>query len=177
MMFSFAVATLRHRKAGFAGAFVALFCAAALVCGCGTLLATGLLGGVRPERYAAAPIVVAGDQNVHQVQNKGKGKVKEKAKPIMRPGLGARRARRPDRGAALGAVRQHRGDVPGAAARRPHGELLGPRLGVRAAGRPDPGLGGRAVGRRRGRAGRRRRPPGPTSPSAPPCGPAPPGRR
>ncbi|MEU1419991.1 FtsX-like permease family protein [Kitasatospora sp. NPDC005751] len=82
MMFSFAVATLRHRKAGFAGAFVALFCAAALVCGCGTLLATGLLGGVRPERYAAAPIVVAGDQNVHQVQNKGKGKVKEKAKPI-----------------------------------------------------------------------------------------------
>ncbi|MGV9266514.1 ABC transporter permease [Kitasatospora sp. NPDC003701] len=82
MMLSFALATLRHRKAGFAGAFVALFCAAALVCGCGTLLATGLLGSVQPERYAAAPIVVAGDQNVHHVENKGKGKVKEKAKPI-----------------------------------------------------------------------------------------------
>lgn len=82
MMLSFALATLRYRKAGFAGAFVALFCAAALVCGCGTLLATGLLGSVQPERYAAAPIVVAGDQNVHHVENKGKGKVKEKAKPI-----------------------------------------------------------------------------------------------
>ncbi|MEV0534063.1 FtsX-like permease family protein [Kitasatospora sp. NPDC050463] len=82
MMLSFAFATLRYRKAGFAGAFVALFCAAALVCGCGTLLATGLLGGVQPERYAAAPIVVAGDQYVHHVENKGKGKVKEKAKPI-----------------------------------------------------------------------------------------------
>ncbi|MFJ9946477.1 ABC transporter permease [Kitasatospora sp. NPDC091207] len=82
MMLSFAFATLRYRKAGFAGAFVALFCAAALVCGCGTLLATGLLGGVQPERYAGVPIVVAGDQDVHHVENKGKGKVKEKAKPI-----------------------------------------------------------------------------------------------
>lgn len=82
MMFSFALATLRHRRAGFAGAFVALFCAAALVCGCGTLLTTGLLGSVEPERYAAAPIVVTGDQDVHQVEDRGEGKTKEKAKPI-----------------------------------------------------------------------------------------------
>ncbi|MER7751650.1 FtsX-like permease family protein [Kitasatospora sp. NPDC097643] len=82
MMLGFALATLRHRKAGFAGAFVALFCAAALVCGCGTLLVTGLTSTVRPERYAAAPIVLTGDQNVHRVEDKGKGKVKEKAKPI-----------------------------------------------------------------------------------------------
>ncbi|WP_310794786.1 ABC transporter permease [Streptomyces sp. TLI_171] len=82
MMLSLALATLRHRRAGFAGAFVALFCAAALVCGCGTLLVTGLTGTVRPERWAAAPIVVAGDQQVHALVDKGKGKVKEKAKPI-----------------------------------------------------------------------------------------------
>ncbi|MFJ4677095.1 FtsX-like permease family protein [Kitasatospora sp. NPDC088783] len=81
-MLGLALATLRHRRAGFAGAFVALFCAAALVCGCGTLLVTGLVGAVRPERYAAAPIVVSGDQEVHAVVDKGKGKVKEKAKPI-----------------------------------------------------------------------------------------------
>ncbi|MEU5387385.1 ABC transporter permease [Kitasatospora cineracea] len=82
MMLGLALATLRHRRAGFAGAFVALFCAAALVCGCGTLLVTGLVGTVRPERYAAAPIVVSGDQEVHATVDKGKGKVKEKSKPI-----------------------------------------------------------------------------------------------
>ncbi|MFF0411567.1 FtsX-like permease family protein [Kitasatospora sp. NPDC004745] len=82
MMLSLALTTLRHRRAGFVGAFVALFCAAALVCGCGTLLVTGLTGTVGPERYAAAPIVVSGDQDVHSFVDKGKGKVKEKAKPI-----------------------------------------------------------------------------------------------
>ncbi|MFE9252037.1 ABC transporter permease [Streptomyces sp. NPDC007088] len=81
-MLGLALATLRHRRAGFAGAFVALFCAAALICGCGTLLVTGLVGTVRPERYAAAPILVSGDQEVRAVVHKGKGKVKEKAKPI-----------------------------------------------------------------------------------------------
>ncbi|NUR26697.1 MAG: ABC transporter permease, partial [Catenulispora sp.] len=82
MMLPLAWATLRHRKGGFVGAFVALFCAAALICGCGTLLATGILGGVEPERFAAAPIVVTGDQNVHSVEVKGNGKVKNKAKPV-----------------------------------------------------------------------------------------------
>ncbi|GLW53252.1 ABC transporter permease [Kitasatospora phosalacinea] len=81
-MLGLALATLRHRRAGFAGAFVALFCAAALVCGCGTLLVTGLFGTVRPERWAAAPVVVSGDQEVHATVDKGKGKTKEKAKPI-----------------------------------------------------------------------------------------------
>ncbi|QKW20397.1 ABC transporter permease [Kitasatospora sp. NA04385] len=81
-MLGLALATLRHRRAGFAGAFVALFCAAALVCGCGTLLVTGLVGTVRPERYAAAPVVVSGDQEVHALVDKGKGRTKEKSKPI-----------------------------------------------------------------------------------------------
>jgi putative ABC transport system permease protein len=82
MMLPIAFATLRHRKGGFVGALVALFCAAALVTGCGTLLTTGILGTVKPERFAAAPIVVTGDQNVHGVEVKSKGKVKEKAKPV-----------------------------------------------------------------------------------------------
>jgi putative ABC transport system permease protein len=85
-MLGFALSTLRSRKGGFAGAFVALFCAAALVCACGMLLETGLRGTVQPERYAAAPIIVSGDQNVHQTIRKDKGggkvKVKKKAKPL-----------------------------------------------------------------------------------------------
>ncbi|MEV4017634.1 FtsX-like permease family protein [Nonomuraea angiospora] len=75
-MISFALRMLRHRKAGFAGAFVALLCAAALVTACGMLLETGLRGGVAPERYAGAPVIVAGDQYVRQVKESGKEKAK-----------------------------------------------------------------------------------------------------
>lgn len=41
MMLRYALQTLRDRKAGFLGAFVALLCAAALVTACGTLLEAG----------------------------------------------------------------------------------------------------------------------------------------
>ncbi|MGW3766716.1 ABC transporter permease [Actinomadura verrucosospora] len=81
-MFGIVLSTLRHRKAGFAGAFAALLCAAALICACGVLLDTGLRGSVAPERYAGAPVVVTGDQSVHQVVVKKKGKRKHKAKPL-----------------------------------------------------------------------------------------------
>ncbi|MFF8193090.1 hypothetical protein ACF05L_19980 [Streptomyces bobili] len=49
------------------------------------LLETGLRGTIRTERYAATPVVVSADQNVHQTtvkHKKGKTKVKHKAKPI-----------------------------------------------------------------------------------------------
>lgn len=85
MMLRYALRSVRARTGGFAGAFVALMCAAALVTACGTLLETGLRGTVRTERYAAAPIVVSADQDVHQTtvtHKKGKTKVKHKAKPI-----------------------------------------------------------------------------------------------
>ncbi|MFC9971526.1 ABC transporter permease [Spirillospora sp. NPDC127200] len=75
------MSTLRHRRASFAGAFVALFCAAALVCACGMLMDTGLRGSVEPERYAAAPVVVAGDPESHFVKDKGDGETKRKSKP------------------------------------------------------------------------------------------------
>lgn len=76
-----AFATLRNRKGSFLGAFTALFCAAALVCGCGLLFMTGLAGSTTPERYAGAPVLVAGDQSVHEVEA-DKGKTKVKSKPI-----------------------------------------------------------------------------------------------
>jgi putative ABC transport system permease protein len=85
MMLRYALKTVRARKAGFLGAFLALMCAAALITACGTLLETGLRGTIRTERYAATPVVVSADQNVHQTtvkHKKGKTKVKHKAKPI-----------------------------------------------------------------------------------------------
>ncbi|MFI7143621.1 FtsX-like permease family protein [Nonomuraea sp. NPDC050022] len=77
-----ALKTLRHRKAAFAGAFVALFCAAALVCACGMLLETGLRGSVAPERYAGAPVIVSGDQYARQTVRASETKTKTKAKQL-----------------------------------------------------------------------------------------------
>ncbi|GGV61434.1 ABC transporter permease [Streptomyces longisporoflavus] len=85
MMLRYALQTVRDRKGGFLGAFLALMCAAALITACGTLLETGLRGTIRTERYAAAPVIVSADQNVHKTtvkHKKGKTKVKHKAKPI-----------------------------------------------------------------------------------------------
>lgn len=86
MMLRYALRTIRHRKGGFLGALLALMCAAALVTACGTLLETGLRGRITTERYAATPLVVSADQNVHRtvVKHKGNGKtkVKHKAKPV-----------------------------------------------------------------------------------------------
>jgi putative ABC transport system permease protein len=82
MMLRYALRSVRARKAGFLGAFLALMCAAALITACGTLLDTGLRGTIRTERYAASPVVVSADQNVHRTtvkHKKGKTKVKHKA--------------------------------------------------------------------------------------------------
>ncbi|WP_406455546.1 FtsX-like permease family protein [Streptomyces sp. NBC_00876] len=86
MMLRYALRTIRDRKGGFLGALLALMCAAALVTACGTLLETGLRGRIATERYAATPLVVSADQNVHRttVKHKGNGKTKtkHKAKPV-----------------------------------------------------------------------------------------------
>lgn len=85
MMLRYALQTVRDRKTGFLGAFVALLCAAALITACGTLLETGLRGKIATERYAGAPVVVSADQNVHATtvkEKKGKAKTKHKAKPV-----------------------------------------------------------------------------------------------
>jgi putative ABC transport system permease protein len=55
---------MRGRKGPFAGAFVALAIAAALVTACGTLLEAGLRSDPPVERYAGAPLVIAGSQQL-----------------------------------------------------------------------------------------------------------------
>jgi putative ABC transport system permease protein len=50
MLRRYALRSVRARKAGFLGAFLALMCAAALITACGTLLDTGLRGTIRTER-------------------------------------------------------------------------------------------------------------------------------
>ncbi|QKG19846.1 ABC transporter permease [Actinomadura verrucosospora] len=69
-----------HRKGALVAAFVALWAAAALITTCGVLLQTGVAGEPRPQRYAGAPVVVTGDQNVHVVQyHKGHARHRSRA--------------------------------------------------------------------------------------------------
>lgn len=87
MMLRYALHTIWDRKGGFLGALLALMCAAALITACGALLETGLRGRIATERYAATPLIVSADQNVHRttVKHKGNGKtkVKHKAKAVV----------------------------------------------------------------------------------------------
>ncbi|PRY44840.1 ABC transporter permease [Umezawaea tangerina] len=61
-MWGLAFAAIRHNRGGFAGVFVAVFFAAALITGLGVLLESGFRGGVAPQRYLAAEVVVGGQQ-------------------------------------------------------------------------------------------------------------------
>ncbi|WP_304451234.1 ABC transporter permease [Nocardiopsis sp. YSL2] len=63
-MLDIAWKTLRARKGAFAGAFVALLCATALIAASGILAESGLRSSVDPYRYAAADAVVAGDRTL-----------------------------------------------------------------------------------------------------------------
>jgi putative ABC transport system permease protein len=88
-MLRLALHTLRYRRAASVATVVALLGAAALIAGCGLLLQTGLRGVVAPERYAAAPIIVSGDQNAHAVKHtKGKTKSKPLAERVWIPERG-----------------------------------------------------------------------------------------
>ncbi|TDD62777.1 ABC transporter permease [Actinomadura darangshiensis] len=64
-MIGIAVRTLRFHKGGFLASFAALFLGALIVVGCGGLLETGIRAAAPPQRLAAAPIVVTGDQRYH----------------------------------------------------------------------------------------------------------------
>lgn len=80
-MFRLALSSLRLRKGSAAGALLALFCAAAIVCACGVLLETGIRGAIAAQRYSGTPVVVAADQQVHWTDVKN-GKVHAKSKPL-----------------------------------------------------------------------------------------------
>ncbi len=61
-MLRLALRTLRLRKGGFVGTFVAVFFGALIVASCGGLMETGIRGNAEPQRLAAAPILVTGGQ-------------------------------------------------------------------------------------------------------------------
>jgi putative ABC transport system permease protein len=61
-----ALQTLRARRSAAAGTFVALAFAVALLTACGILVQTGLDAGAPVDRYAAAPIVVAGPATMRE---------------------------------------------------------------------------------------------------------------
>ncbi|WP_433263387.1 ABC transporter permease [Actinosynnema sp. CS-041913] len=55
---------VKARKLGFVGAFLAILCGTAVVAACGILMESGIRSGVPTERYAAASVVVGGNQVV-----------------------------------------------------------------------------------------------------------------
>ncbi|MCX4969276.1 ABC transporter permease [Streptomyces sp. NBC_00654] len=64
-------AAVRFRPSSFAGTFVALLMAAAIVSACGILLQTGLTASVPADRYAKAPVLVAADQQARMTSGSG----------------------------------------------------------------------------------------------------------
>ncbi|WP_206344149.1 ABC transporter permease [Streptomyces mesophilus] len=67
-------AALRFKPASFAGTFIALAMAALIVSACGILLETGVRASVPPDRYAAAPVVAAADQQAHFITGSADGR-------------------------------------------------------------------------------------------------------
>ncbi|HET6291211.1 MAG TPA: ABC transporter permease [Amycolatopsis sp.] len=68
-MLRLAFRTLRLRKGGFIGTFIAVFFGALIVASCGGLMETGIRGNAEPQRLAAAPIVVTGGQTFELPKN------------------------------------------------------------------------------------------------------------
>ena len=63
-MFDLAWSTVKARRGGFIAAFVALFFGATVITASGVLLESGLRSGVAAERYAAASVMLGGQQNL-----------------------------------------------------------------------------------------------------------------
>ncbi|GAA0252165.1 ABC transporter permease [Saccharothrix mutabilis subsp. mutabilis] len=63
-MRSLAWQLVKARKLAFVGSFLAILCGTAVVAACGVLMESGIRSGVPTERYAAAAVVVGGNQVV-----------------------------------------------------------------------------------------------------------------
>lgn len=63
-MWTLALSSIRAHRGRFVGVFVAVFFAALLTTGLGTLLESGLRGGVQPDRYRGADVVVGAAQSL-----------------------------------------------------------------------------------------------------------------
>ncbi len=61
--------TIKGRKAGFVGAFLAVLLASVLVTALGVLVESGVRGGLPPQRYAGADVVVSGVQALPVVED------------------------------------------------------------------------------------------------------------
>lgn len=79
MVFKLVRMTLRQRRAGLVGAFVALAGASMLITAFGILLQSGLGTGVAAQRYAGAEVVVGGEQSFSVTAGR------TKTKPLARP--------------------------------------------------------------------------------------------
>ncbi|MFR9776384.1 ABC transporter permease [Micromonospora sp. MS34] len=60
---SLAWSTIKQRKGGFVGSFIAIAAGSAVITACGILLQSGLGTGVTPERYSGAAVGVGADQS------------------------------------------------------------------------------------------------------------------
>jgi putative ABC transport system permease protein len=74
-MLRLALQTMRARRHGFVGTFVALSFAVALVMACGMLMETGMRAAAPVQRYAAVPVVVAANQTIPVKVGGGDGSV------------------------------------------------------------------------------------------------------
>jgi putative ABC transport system permease protein len=63
-MYRMAWQAIKARKGAFVAPMLALFGGSILLTACGILLQSGLFGGVPVQRYAAAPVVIGGNQSV-----------------------------------------------------------------------------------------------------------------
>lgn len=101
-------AAVRFKPASFAGTFVALLLAAAIVSACGILLETGLRASVPPDRYAKAPVIVAADQQARLTVGSGDDRHEESSAlpgtARLSDALVARAAAAPGATAAIGDV-------------------------------------------------------------------------
>ncbi|MET8122459.1 FtsX-like permease family protein [Micromonospora sp. NPDC005189] len=60
---SLAWSTIKGRKGGFVGSFIAIAAGSAVITACGILLVSGLGTGVTPERYSGAAVVLGAEQS------------------------------------------------------------------------------------------------------------------
>lgn len=118
-MFRFAWQAIRGRAAGFAGAFIAVCCAAAVITATGVLVNSGLFAGIPPERYAGATVVVGAPQYLPVPDDNAQHYAERVPMPAT---LVDRIARVPGVRTAVGDV-----SVP-VGLRTTHGLVTGPRL-------------------------------------------------
>ncbi|MGP4051576.1 FtsX-like permease family protein [Streptomyces sp. 2A115] len=81
-MLSLALLTLKARRGGFVGTFVALLLGAAVLSACGVLLESGIRAGSSPERYAASDVVVTGRQEVELTLEDLDGSTLKESQPL-----------------------------------------------------------------------------------------------